>query len=286
MTDKVTLIVDSGATKASWAVVSGRDVIRVATAGINASVMPVKEVLAVAVQAAERLEEQGADLEAVEDIRFYGAGLVSSESILTVDMVLRNVFQNATVVCGTDLLAAAKAAFGTEEGIVAVLGTGSNSGLYNGRKIVRNIRPGGFILGDEGSGCALGKAFIADWVKGLMPESVRLRFEEKFSPTYGGIVENVYRGTAPSAYLASFAPFVLSLAGDPYIDGLVRENLGNFISRALSRYDLSLYEVSFVGSFALACREAIESIAPQYGLRIRDFIADPLDGLVKNLQRE
>ncbi|MCD8313097.1 MAG: ATPase [Bacteroidales bacterium] len=286
MGKKVTLIVDSGATKASWAVVDGDEVTRVRTAGINAAVMPVKEVLAAVTSAAEQLEEQGANIETVEEIRFYGAGLVSSESILTVNMALRNVFTNATVACGTDLLAAAKAAFDTGEGIVAILGTGSNSGLYNGHKIVRNVRPGGFILGDEGSGCALGKAFVADWVKGLLPEDVREKFEAEFSPTYGGIVDNIYKGATPSAFLASIAPFVLSLDGNPYIDGLIEANLRNFIERSLSQYDLSQYEVSFVGSFAQACRKYLEALATQYGMRIREFIADPTEGLVRNLRHE
>ncbi len=280
------MIVESGASKATWAVVDGEKVTQVRTAGINASVMAVKEMLAVAVKASELLEEQGTDIESVTDIRFYGAGLVSSESILTVDMVLRNVFPNATVACGTDLLAAAKAAFDHDEGIVAVLGTGSNSGLYNGRKIVMNVRPGGFILGDEGGGCSLGKAFIADWVKDLLPEGIRSRFDEQFHLTYGSVVESVYKGPSPSAWLASFAPFILSLEGDPYVDSLVEGNIRSFIERSLSHYDLSAHEVSFVGSFGIACRETIRKVASHYGLRVRCFIADPVDELIKNLLRE
>ncbi len=286
MREKCTLIVESGASKAAWAVVCGSDVVRVQTAGINASVMPVKEVLSVAVKASELLSELGTDTDAVEEIRFYGAGLVSSESILTVDMVLRNVFPNAVVACGTDLLAAAKAAFGSGEGIVAVLGTGSNSGLYNGKTVVRNVRPGGFILGDEGGGCALGRAFVADWIKGLMPEGIREKFENEYHPTYGGIVEKVYRGSAPSAYLASFAPFVLSLSGDGYVDGLIEGNMRNFIERSLSQYDLGQYEVAVVGGFGLACREALERLAPRYGLRLRGFVPDPIEELIRQLQGE
>ncbi len=280
MSDGAIVIVEAGGTKSSWACVAGGKVVRFRTAGINASVMPVKRVLAVVCEGSGQI---GIPAEEVEQVRFYGAGLASTESILVIGNVLRNVFPSAEVVCGTDLLAAACAAFGHEEGIVAILGTGSNSGLYNGSNIVRNIRPGGFILGDEGSGSALGKAFISDWIKGLLPEAVAKNFDQEYHLTYGEIVEKVYRGDNPAGYLGSFAPFIFSQADNEYVDGLIDRNLRSFVERVLMQYDLKQYEVAIVGSFGSACREILERIAPDYDLKIKAFVPDPMDGLIDNL---
>ncbi len=278
---KVTLLADSGGTKTSWALVGAGEVVRVRTAGINAAVMPAKDVLVVVLDAADKL---GVEPEKVEEVRFYGAGLASAEAIVLIDKVLKNVFPAAEVACGSDLLIGARAAFGSDEGVVALLGTGSNSALYNGRTIVQNVRPGGYILGDEGSGSALGKAFLADWVKGLVPAEVREKFDAEYGLTYGELVNNVYKGGNPAGYIASFAPFVLSCAGCDYVDGLVERNLRNFVERSLLQYDMKRYELAVVGSFGLACRGALERVAKEYGIVIKDFVPDPLERIISEFE--
>ncbi len=293
MKNKRTLLVEAGGTKSDWALIDGEAVVRARTAGINVSTMSREEILAVAREAvgilcsgqstnlcsgADAGERSGVE---TDEIQFYGAGLVSEESVRLVQEVMKAVFPTASVTCGTDLLAAGRACFGSGEGIVAILGTGSNSGVYDGREIVQNVRPGGFILGDEGSGAALGKAFISDWLKGLLPEGVERAFEEKYAPTYGEVVKNVYSGPAPAAYLASFAPFILSLAADEYVAGMVELNISRFIERSLAQYDWSRYEVAFVGSFGAACEAVIRDLVPVYGFKIAGFVPEPMERLVE-----
>lgn len=274
------LIVESGSTKTDWAAVG---MCRFRTSGINLSVMPARAILEVLLQARELLEEnipEGRNADP-DEILFYGAGLAGSSSLLVLDKALKAVFPSASVAYGSDLLAAARAAFDRKPGIVAILGTGSNSCLYDGSKVVFNVRPGGFILGDEGGGVSLGRAFIADCIKGLLPESLSDSFTEEYGLTYEQIVEKVYQGTSPAAFLASFVPFILEHRDDQYVRDLIDSNFRSFIIRCLKQYDLEANDVAVVGSFGCACRDELISLGREYGVRFTYFIKSPIDRLVE-----
>lgn len=274
------LIVESGSTKTDWAAVG---MCRFRTSGINLSVMPARAILEVLLQARELLDEnipEGRNADP-DEILFYGAGLAGSSSLLVLDKALKAVFPSASVAYGSDLLAAARAAFDRKPGIVAILGTGSNSCLYDGSKVVFNVRPGGFILGDEGGGVSLGRAFIADCIKGLLPESLSDSFTEEYGLTYEQIVEKVYQGSSPAAFLASFVPFILEHRDDQYVRDLIDSNFRSFIIRCLKQYDLEANDVAVVGSFGCACREELISLGREYGVRFTNFIKSPIDRLVE-----
>lgn len=274
------LIVESGSTKTDWAAVG---MCRFRTSGINLSVMPARAILEVLLQARELLEEnipEGRNADP-DEILFYGAGLAGSSSLLVLDKALKAVFPSASVAYGSDLLAAARAAFDRKPGIVAILGTGSNSCLYDGSKVVSNVRPGGFILGDEGGGVSLGRAFIADCIKGLLPESLSDSFTEEYGLTYEQIVEKVYQGSSPAAFLASFVPFILEHRDDQYVRDLIDSNFRSFIIRCLKQYDLEANDVAVVGSFGCACRDELISLGREYGVRFTNFIKSPIDRLVE-----
>ncbi len=274
------LIVESGSTKTDWAAVG---MCRFRTSGINLSVMPARAILEVLLQARELLEEnipEGRNADP-DEILFYGAGLAGSSSLLVLDKALKAVFPSASVAYGSDLLAAARAAFDRKPGIVAILGTGSNSCLYDGSKVVSNVRPGGFILGDEGGGVSLGRAFIADCIKGLLPESLSDSFTEEYGLTYEQIVEKVYQGSSPAAFLASFVPFILEHRDDQYVRDLIDSNFRSFIIRCLKQYDLEANDVAVVGSFGCACRDELISLGREYGVRFTYFIKSPIDRLVE-----
>lgn len=303
----MTLIIESGATKAEWALRDGSGVLRFRTPGINAAVMPVSAILEIVADAAEKIDleysagklcpgfsgnpgdaEDGTGIgpggqkasSMVTDIRYYGAGLVGGESIIILDNIFKAVFPAAEIAYGSDLLAAAMAGLGTEPGIVAILGTGSNSAFYDGHQIVRNIRPGGFILGDEGGGVTLGKAFVADFIKGLLPEELADAFRERFGLTYETIVKNVYSGTNPSGYLASFVPFILENRSYGCVAGMVRDNFQSFISRCIMQYDYRKYPVAVVGSFGNACREELMQLGVENGVNFCKFAPSPIEALI------
>ncbi len=276
------IIVESGATKTAWRSL-GEDggVIGAQSAGLNPSCISLENLQSIIREVVPVLNPQGKH---VREIHFYGAGLVSEEAAAPVRECLEMWCPLAEISFHSDMLAAARALFGDGSGIVAIMGTGSNSCLYENGKIVSNIRPGGYILGDEGSGMALGKALLADFIKGLLPQHVEDEFIKEYSLDYPAIVRKVYREPAASAFMASFAPFVMSRLDDPYMKGLTSGCIEDFVRRSLSRYGNSGEagaKVGVVGSFGCACEAMLKEIGARYGLEFIKFIKSPIDELVE-----
>jgi len=272
------LIVESGATKAEWLLKDGDCISRFRSPGVNTSVMSPKAIADIVGGVAEEIGGKAAE---VTGIRYYGAGLVGGDGLILLDRILKAAFPSAQIVYGSDLLAAAKAGLGDTAGIVAILGTGSNSAFYDGRRIVANVRPGGFILGDEGGGAALGKAFVADFIKGLLPEDLSEKFRERFALTYENIVKNVYRGTNPAGYLASFVPFIIENRGYACVEKMIRGNFKDFIRRSLMQYDVGKYPVAVIGSFGYVCREELQATGVENGVNFCKFVPAPVEALAE-----
>ncbi len=272
------LIIDSGATKTDWRLVEGgRIVRRYTSAGMNVSVLTPEAVADIVREAADGLERP-----AISEAYLYAAGLIEgSEAAVQAVKAVSEAFGGAPVKGASDMLAAARAACGRSEGICAILGTGSNSCLYDGSRIVHTARSGGFILGDEGGGACLGKLFIADYIKGLVPEPLASEFGSAFDVDYMTIVRRVYKEAAPSAYLGSFAPWILGHRGDPYVDALVDRNFTDFFERSLLRHGRRDLPAGFVGGFAAACESQLRAVAQRCGVRVSRILASPMDGLVE-----
>lgn len=265
------IIAEAGATKTAWSAIgAGGQVRRVKGPGINVSTMEADHVKSIITEALDSLNP---DAEEVDEVHFYGAGVLSDE--------VASLFPSGNVECASDMLAAARAVCGSKPGIAAILGTGSNSCLYDGSRIVKNVRSGGFILGDEGGGASLGRMFLSDFIKGLVPEPVASGFSADFQSDYMTIVANVYKSAAPSAYLGSFAQWLLDkAAADEYVRGLVKANFDAFFTRALMQYDLDRYEVGIVGGFAAAAGNMLHEAAEARGIRISTVCRDISDSLL------
>lgn len=274
------LIVESGATKTDWrSMADDGTVLAARTAGLNPAVCDAETIMEEVRKAVPVLNPEG---KRVSSVYFYGAGLVSEEAVAPVRAALDMWCPFAEIFFFSDLLAAARALFGNGSGIAAIMGTGSNSCLYEDGRIVGNIRPGGFILGDEGSGAALGKAFIADFVKDMLPDDIASEFSETYGLDYPSIVRKVYREPSPSAFLASFAPFLLERLGHPYVRSLVRGCMEAFIDRSLARYaDAGKKKVGVAGSFGCACEEILRETGASRGLEFVRFIKSPIEELVR-----
>lgn len=272
------IIAESGATKTDWRLITDDGQVRSASGpGLNPSVLDSEQIGRIVGAVIPQLNPEG---KSVEEIFFYGAGLVSETATSPLLEAFGMWCPFARVEFHTDMLAAARALFGNGSGVVAIMGTGSNSCLYQNGEIVRNIRPGGFILGDEGSGAALGKAFIADYIKDMLPEKLGKEFEQEYGLDYQTIVRKVYREPAPSAFLASFAPFLVGRMQDEYVSGLIEKCLEEFVTRSLARYG-ACRQVGVVGSFGCACEEYLRRIGERQGLEFTVFLKSPIDRLVE-----
>ena len=271
------LIIESGSTKTDWrSVADDGKVIGFRTSGINPLLQSEDDIRSVMAKAIPEVNPQG---RTVDEVFFYGAGVLSPAFAEPLVSLLATWCPLARIECETDLTAAARALFGDGSGVAVILGTGSNSCLWENGKAVSTIRTGGFILGDEGSGAVLGKMFLSDYIKGLVPEPLKSMFDKEYGLDYASIVTRVYRQEAPSRFLASFARFIMDNKENEYAAGLVRKNIRDFVERVLVRYGNS--RIGVVGAFGVACMEELIEIGQEYGLEFVRFVQSPADELVK-----
>ena len=259
------VIVDIGATNADWAVSDGR-IIR--TEGFNLAHTPREKLEAILDGAAAKIGP------GVDQVHFYAAGLVGDSPV-----DLGRWFPGASVEYASDMVAAARALLGKKKGIAAILGTGANTCLWDGEKISAKIPSGGFILGDDGSASVLGRLFVADWLKGIVPAPIASAYEKEFSADYATVVRNVYGGEAPAKYLGGIAPFILRHYADPYVKALVDGNFGRFFQRTVLPY--GDWPLGIVGGFGWAYRDIVTNVAAAYNVNIETFMESPLEGLLR-----
>lgn len=274
------VIADCGATKSEWVTIhSDGSTSRFITKGVNASTMSASAIKDIISEAGEKISvaEQSA-----AEINLYMAGIPSEEIKETICNSLQHYFPIASLEIHSDLLGAARAVCGHRPGIAAIIGTGSNSCMYDGIEITKRVYSCGFILGDEGGAATLGKLFIADFLKELIPAEIASEFSSRYPSDYATIVANVYKSEgSPSGYLGSFTPFILEHYDNPYIKELVDGNFRSLIRRAIKQYDTDKYAVGVVGGFGFALKDILSRIAEEEGVKISRFIKSPIDGLVE-----
>ena len=276
------VVADSGSTSIDWRILEGdASVRRVVSVGVNPVYQSVEEMGRVFGGALrEYVGKKGR-------LCFYGAGVVSENVAGAVGKALRSVLPGFEVSVDSDLMAAAVAALGSHDGVVAIFGTGSNSGLYLDGKIVRNVPAGGFILGDEGSGAWLGKTLLSDYIKGMLPETLSMALEEECGPlSYASIVDRVYRADMPSRYLASFSPFLKRHESQEYVRELLEEGFRVFIRRNVLRYDRPDLPLAAVGSVAAVYGDVLRSVASEFKIEVLNVEASAGDGLVRFYQNQ
>lgn len=271
------LIVDSGSTKTDWCLADNGKIAQcISTQGINPFHQSEEEISHIIGE--ELVPQIKTD---VAQIFFYGSGC-REELCPNVERVLRRHFPYATTVSvANDLLGAAKAVCGDNEGIACILGTGSNSCLYDGQRIVANIPPLGYILGDEGSGAVLGRLFLNALYKGALSEDLKIIFEEETQLTMAEIISKVYRKPMANRFLASLSPFISKHIDDERVAAIVIDNFRQFFLRNVAAYGRSDLPVGFVGSIASHYRIQLAEAAADAGFIIGNIVKSPIEALVK-----
>lgn len=277
------IICESGATNADWRVIeNGGQVIREISSGINVSTMKIEIIESIIKDVSERLPAVRYD-----EIHFYTAGVITPSIENALYDLLKKCFAVSQIEIQNDLVASARAACGHAPGIAAIMGTGSNSCQWDGERIVRHVKSGGFIIGDDGSASVLGKLFISDFIKGLVPEEIAFGYSERYPSDYHEIVEMVYHNQcSPSAWLGSLCPFIMSHYSHPYIKNLVDGNVRAFVDRSLMQYEVEKYPVAIIGGFGNALKDIVRPIFEENGIRIRAFIPSPIEELIRYHMKE
>lgn len=290
------LIADSGSTKTHWSLCTASGQYNeYFTDGIN----PFQQTPdAIRNSIADQLLPQmadalwGGDLTA---IYFYGAGCTPEKCPLVVEALKANFKKATTIEVYSDMVGAARGLLVHKSGIACILGTGSNSCLYNGDNIVKNVPALGFILGDEGSGAVLGKRLVADLLKNQLTEELKAKFLKQYDLTQAIIIENVYRKAFPNRFLASLSKFCAENISDKRIYQLVYNHFNDFVVRNLKQYYIAedgstipveKLPVGFIGSIAYYYQDVLKKVLADNGLVVAQILQSPMEGMREFHQKD
>lgn len=273
------LIADSGSTKTFWAISGeGRRDFVIQSQGLNPYFTP-PEIMRDIIHNELVHKLTG---HAVSHIYFYGAGCSTEKNNRLIHDQLRYFFREAQIEVFHDILGAARALFGQEQGIACILGTGCNSCFYNGKEVFANVPSLGYLFGDEGAGSYLGKKLIGRYLKDELPGEIRGAFDARYHLTLEDILNALYNQPFPNRFLASFSLFLKDHTGNPYIHEMIFTSFLEFIHSHITRYDsYSSYPVGFIGSIAFHYQQILHEAADSASVTISRILPAPVERLVE-----
>jgi N-acetylglucosamine kinase-like BadF-type ATPase len=273
----IKLISDCGATKAEWTLVDETIKETVITQGISPYFLDTSQIVALLEQELRPALKKWE----IGEVYYYGTGCANPNNARSVKTAVSRVFPGAMVQVNHDLMAAARALCGRDKGIACILGTGSNSCYYNGKKIVKNSPGLGYVLGDEGSGAYLGKKVLQYYLYGTFDDEIRARFDAAFVTNPAEILENVYKKPLPNRYLAGYAKFLAENRGHYMIENIIEDGINDFFFNHLCKYrETWTLPVHFAGSVAFGFKDVLQQLCTSYGFELGNVMKNPMKGLV------
>ena len=286
------LIIDAGSTKMEWILMDGNVVEqRFQTEGFNPNyaerqclenIIDLVETRFIASPDDELLFSRRDKSASLQAIHYYGTGCGNEQNCLLIKEVFQHHFPNAEIHVTHDLMAACHALFGHEKGIACILGTGSNSCLYDGESITERAVSLGYLIGDEGSGMHIGREVVRAYFYGFMPEDLRQKFDALYHLELKDFIQRLYHEGQPSKYLAAFARFAGENQVHPYIQGLVKGCFHVFVEAFILRYECcKSLKISFIGSVAFHFQDLLKESLTEYCLSMGEVMQAPAEGLVR-----
>ena len=271
------IIADSGATKCQWTLVLGNQKKTITTIGISPYFLTTDQI----VETIAKGFNKKVDTDIMNAVYFYGTGLSNPLNVASIKKALKKVFQKADLDIQTDLVAVARATCQHSKGVACILGTGSNTGYFNGKKIVKNSPGLGYVLGDEGSGAYLGKKVLQYYLYKTFDEELMHAFESKYPINKDQILDAIYKQPLPNRYMASFSEFLSEHRGHYMIENIIEDGINDFFFAHLNKLNESwLYPIHFAGSVAYIFRDVIKQLATAYELEIGTIVKSPMEGLI------
>ncbi len=272
------LIADSGSTKTTWILLEGNTLkSTINTCGLNPYFHNSESVEAVirADLAPYLVEYQ------VKEVHFYGAGCSTTYNNNMIADAIRVFFRNSQVFVYHDILGAARALFGNDQGIACILGTGCNSCYFDGNNTFSPIDSLGYLFGDEGAGSYLGKLFLGAYLKKELPDDLRKSFDMHYGYTLEDILNSLYNKPSPNRFLASFSLFLSPNREHPYIQQLLLRSFQDFFDTHILKYDdYQKTNIGFIGSIAQCYSEFLLQVAKREHVSITRILSSPIEGLV------
>ena len=272
------LIADSGSTKCSWAICDNGQIIdRCSTIGFNPYFITSKQVFT---------HLQKSDLDDIRDqisqVFFYGAGCSSSKMNKIIESPFCNFFKNAKVNIPPDLDAACYSMYDGEPAITGILGTGSNSCLFDGTTIFESAPSLGFMLGDEASGNYFGKKLLNLYFNNMLSNDLKKKYEANYETDIANINSNVYNNSRANVYLAKFFPFVSENKNHEQMKKLIKTSLDEFFRLHICCFpNHKEVKINFIGSVAFFLQEEINEVALSHNCEIGYIVKNPIDKLIE-----
>lgn len=271
------LIADAGSTKTDWLLLRKRgDSLVKSSKGLNPTLIDPSEIKVIIADtfSAEELRQQ------VRAIYFFGAGCWNDRSCLTIHKALAEVFEEATIQVSSDLLGAVRATCGDQAGLVAILGTGSNTCLYDGQKISQAVQSLGYIIGDEGSGSYFGKELVRLYFYKELPVVLHQLFAAAYELDKQSVIENVYQKKGGNRFLASFVPFLAEHRAHPFVEQFLKKGFHTFIDRHILKYpQCQEVPIHFIGSIAFHFKKELGICLQEKGLQLGVVLPKPIEAL-------
>ncbi|MBW7676950.1 BadF/BadG/BcrA/BcrD ATPase family protein [Chryseobacterium chendengshani] len=272
-------IVDSGSTKSDWVILDEfKNVfLKTETIGFNPNFIS-RELI---VPEIEKNTSLTTVKNSITKIYFYGSGCGVKQNRDTIEHEVGRVFINAKITVKEDLAAAAYAAYNGKPAIVCIMGTGSNSCYFDGENLKIKLPSLGILIGDEGSGSAIGKQLVRRYFMQKLPQDLHIEFEETYHLTIDEALRNMYHTTRPNAFLADFNKFVVERKDHPYFIKMVSEEMKNFFEYQVLPYEESKEsEINFIGSIAYYYENILRSVASELQLNVGHVVQKPIESLV------
>ena len=272
-------IVDSGSTKSDWVILDEfKNVfLKTGTIGFNPNFIS-RELI---VPEIEKNTSLTSVKNSITKIYFYGSGCGVQQNRETIAQEVSRVFFNADITVREDLAAAAYAAYNGKPAIVCIMGTGSNSCYFDGENITIKLPSLGILIGDEGSGSAIGKQLVRRFFMQKLPQDLNAEFEDTYHLTIDEALKNMYHSTRPNAFLADFNKFVVERKDHPYFIQMVSEEMRNFFDYQVLPYEESkTSEINFIGSIAYYYENILRSVASELHLNVGHVVQKPIESLV------
>lgn len=273
------IIVDSGSSKTEWVLVHENEIqFRIETVGFNPYYYP-SDVLGEIINS--QILPKIIDNK-VSHIYFYGSGCSTKQNQQIIIDALQPTFKNASIQIFHDLLGTTRSLFGNKKGIAGILGTGSNSGLYDGKDITHNVPSLGYFFGDDGSGSNLGKRLLHDYLLNLIPLDNKKAFDSEFNYSFDYILSQIYAEGNPVKFFASFSPFIKKNTHSKYFRNLVYDAFSDFFKLNICKYpDYKKTTLKFIGSIAFVFSDILNEVANSYGCKVEAIEKNPMDGLIR-----
>ncbi len=273
------LIADSGSSKTDWVVVDNGETHLYKSLGLNPYLLLWNEIHA---EIRKVLDGQF-DFSKVKKVFFYGAGCTGQDQIQKVEQALKQCFAKAELTVDSDIYGAIRATANDSEGVVSILGTGTNTCFFDGKKIMDRRPSLGYLLGDEGSGTWLGRALIRAFAYEELPLELKDAFVSKYQITVDQIKREVYQLPKPNTYIASYAPFLKEHIDHEFVQTLVKDAFVLFYEKHLSKFSVkSDTSFHFVGSIAFEFQDILIEVLNENGCKVGNIVAKPIDGLIKS----